>query len=176
MWTGFSWLGIVEGCVERPSRLGVSSWDMARDRHPAVKWVPGVKRQGPEAHHSPPTTAEAKKTCTCASTAPHVFTAQRVARHGAALPSAEPQLPRRQTLDLKIVWKRGGTTVTDQNQIQEQMKRRLNSRDACYHSICLLIYSTLWPESASELYRPSDRRLSVKLVPTLAARCATWSA
>jgi hypothetical protein len=29
---------------------------------------------------------------------------------------------------------------------------------------------TPWPESASELYRPSDRRLSVKLVPTFADR------
>jgi hypothetical protein len=27
-----------------------------------------------------------------------------------------------------------------------------------------------WPESASELYRPSDRRLSANLVPTLADR------
>jgi hypothetical protein len=29
---------------------------------------------------------------------------------------------------------------------------------------------TPWPESASELYRPSDRRLSAKLVPTFANR------
>jgi hypothetical protein len=29
---------------------------------------------------------------------------------------------------------------------------------------------TLWPESASELYRPSDRRLSAKLVPTFSDR------
>jgi hypothetical protein len=29
---------------------------------------------------------------------------------------------------------------------------------------------TPWPESASELYRPSDRSLSVKLVPTFADR------
>jgi hypothetical protein len=29
---------------------------------------------------------------------------------------------------------------------------------------------TLWPESASELCRPSDRRLSAKLVPTFADR------
>jgi hypothetical protein len=29
---------------------------------------------------------------------------------------------------------------------------------------------TPWPESASELYRPRDHRLSVKLVPTLADR------
>jgi hypothetical protein len=29
---------------------------------------------------------------------------------------------------------------------------------------------TLWPESASELYRPSDHRLSAKLVSTFADR------
>jgi hypothetical protein len=29
---------------------------------------------------------------------------------------------------------------------------------------------TPWPESASELYRPSDRRLLAKLVPTFADR------
>jgi hypothetical protein len=29
---------------------------------------------------------------------------------------------------------------------------------------------TPWPKSASELYRPSDRRLSAKLVPTSADR------
>jgi hypothetical protein len=31
-----------------------------------------------------------------------------------------------------------------------------------------LSYKTPWPESASELYRSSDRRFSVKLVPTFA--------
>jgi hypothetical protein len=36
---------------------------------------------------------------------------------------------------------------------------------------------TPWLESASELYRPSDRRLSAKLVPTLADRgCRVVSA
>jgi hypothetical protein len=35
---------------------------------------------------------------------------------------------------------------------------------------------TPWPESASELYRPSDRRLSAKLVATLRIEGATWSA
>jgi hypothetical protein len=29
---------------------------------------------------------------------------------------------------------------------------------------------TSWPETASELYRPGDRRLSAKLVPTFADR------
>jgi hypothetical protein len=36
---------------------------------------------------------------------------------------------------------------------------------------------TPWPQSASELYRPIDRRLSAKLVPTfLGIEGATWSA
>jgi hypothetical protein len=34
----------------------------------------------------------------------------------------------------------------------------------------MLNKQTPWPESASELYRPSDRRLSAKLVPTFADR------
>jgi hypothetical protein len=36
--------------------------------------------------------------------------------------------------------------------------------------IKLYIYKTLWLEFASELYRPSDRRLSAKLVPTFVDR------
>jgi hypothetical protein len=36
---------------------------------------------------------------------------------------------------------------------------------------------TWWPESARELYRPSDRRLSAKLVPTSAVEeCRVFSA
>jgi hypothetical protein len=34
----------------------------------------------------------------------------------------------------------------------------------------VLLHLTPWPESASELYRPRDRRLSAKLVPTFADR------
>jgi hypothetical protein len=33
---------------------------------------------------------------------------------------------------------------------------------------------TPWPESASELNGPRDRRLSVKLVPNLRVEGATW--
>jgi hypothetical protein len=33
-----------------------------------------------------------------------------------------------------------------------------------------MAYSTPWPESASELYRPSDRRLTAKLAPTFVDR------
>jgi hypothetical protein len=35
---------------------------------------------------------------------------------------------------------------------------------------------TPWSESANELYRPSDRRLSAKLLPTFADKGAAWSA
>jgi hypothetical protein len=35
-----------------------------------------------------------------------------------------------------------GTTVTNQNLIQEEIKRRLNSRNACYHSVQNLILSS----------------------------------
>jgi hypothetical protein len=39
-----------------------------------------------------------------------------------------------------------------------------------YISESLIASKTPWPESASELYRPSGHRLSAKLVPTLADR------
>jgi hypothetical protein len=34
-----------------------------------------------------------------------------------------------------------GTTVTNQNSIQEEIKRRLNSGNACYHSVLKLLSS-----------------------------------
>jgi hypothetical protein len=36
-----------------------------------------------------------------------------------------------------------GTTVTNQNLIQEEIKRRLNSGNACYHSVQNLLPSQL---------------------------------
>jgi hypothetical protein len=36
-----------------------------------------------------------------------------------------------------------GTTITNQNLIQEEIKRRLNSGNACYHSIDKLLSSHL---------------------------------
>jgi hypothetical protein len=36
-----------------------------------------------------------------------------------------------------------GTTVTDQNLIQEEIKSRLNSGNACYHSVQKLVPSRL---------------------------------
>jgi hypothetical protein len=37
-----------------------------------------------------------------------------------------------------------------------------------FHRCIILIKKYQWPESASELYRPSDRRLSAKWLPTFA--------
>jgi hypothetical protein len=42
---------------------------------PPIQWVPGVKRPGREADHSPPTSVQVKKTWTCTSTPPYVFMA-----------------------------------------------------------------------------------------------------
>jgi hypothetical protein len=36
-----------------------------------------------------------------------------------------------------------GTTVTNQNLIQEKIKRRLNSNNVCYHSVQKLLSSRL---------------------------------
>jgi hypothetical protein len=47
----------------------------------------------------------------------------------------------------------------------------LAQRQLFLFEVHILITKTQWPQSASELYRPSDRRLSAKLVPTFA-----WSA
>jgi hypothetical protein len=47
-----------------------------------------------------------------------------------------------------------GTTVTNQNSIQEQIKSRLKSRNACYHSVQdLLSYSFLFKNTEIKIYR-----------------------
>jgi hypothetical protein len=40
-----------------------------------------------------------------------------------------------------------GTTVTNKNSIQEEIKRRLNSGNACYHSVKNLLPSRLLPRN-----------------------------
>jgi hypothetical protein len=40
-----------------------------------------------------------------------------------------------------------GTTVTNQNFIQEEIKRRLNSGNVCYHSVQNLLSSHLLPKN-----------------------------
>jgi hypothetical protein len=46
-----------------------------------------------------------------------------------------------------------GTTVTNQNLIQEQIKRRLNSGNACYHSVQNLLSSRLLSRNVVRIYK-----------------------
>jgi hypothetical protein len=46
-----------------------------------------------------------------------------------------------------------GTTVTNQNLIQEEIKRRLNSGNACYHSVQSLLASTACYRDSFTLWR-----------------------
>jgi hypothetical protein len=66
-----------------------------------------------------------------------------------------------------------GTLVFDFHKVKV-----VNSYRKCYllYVFILKAKKTPWPESTSELYRPSDHWLSAKSVPTFADRGATWSA
>jgi hypothetical protein len=44
-------------------------------------------------------------------------------------------------------FKHFGTTVTNQNLIQEELKRKLNSGNACYHSVQKCLSSRLLSEN-----------------------------
>jgi hypothetical protein len=61
------------------------------------------------------------------------------------------------------------TTITDQNYIHEEIKSRLNSENACYHSVQSLLSSRLL-----------SRNLKVKIyktiiLPVVLCGCETWS-
>jgi hypothetical protein len=55
--------------------FSISSRPALGSTQPPIKWVPGIKRQGREADHSPPTSAEVKKLWIYTSTSPYVFMA-----------------------------------------------------------------------------------------------------
>jgi hypothetical protein len=62
-----------------------------------------------------------------------------------------------------------GTTVTNQNLIQEEIKRRLNSGNACYHSVQNLLSSRLLSKNVKvRIYK------TVILLVVLYG-CETWS-
>jgi hypothetical protein len=57
-----------------------------------------------------------------------------------------------------------GTTVTNQNVIQEEIKRRLNSGNACYHSVQKLLSSRLL-----------CKNVKISILPVVLYECETWS-
>jgi hypothetical protein len=62
-----------------------------------------------------------------------------------------------------------GITATNQNVIQEEIKRRLNSGNACYHSVENLLSSRLLFESINvRLYK-------TMILPVVLYGCETWS-
>jgi hypothetical protein len=63
-----------------------------------------------------------------------------------------------------------GATYYRQCDRHRRTKQRLTLTLVIRHLFPVSSKKTPWPESASELYRPSDHRLSAKLVPTFANR------
>jgi hypothetical protein len=61
------------------------------------------------------------------------------------------------------------TTVTNQNLIQEEIKRRLNSGNACYHSVQNLLSSRLLSKNMKVIIYKTI------ILPVVLYRCETWS-
>jgi ribosomal protein S2 len=57
-----------------------------------------------------------------------------------------------------------GTTITNQNLIQEEIKRRLNSGNACYHSVQNLLSSRLLPKNIKLIGEPWFPGLLLKIL------------
>jgi hypothetical protein len=62
-----------------------------------------------------------------------------------------------------------GATVTNQNLIQEEIKRRLNSGDACCHSVQNLLSSHLLSKNLK------IRIYKTIILPMVLYGCETWS-
>jgi hypothetical protein len=62
-----------------------------------------------------------------------------------------------------------GTTVTNQNFIQEEIKRRLNSGNACYYSAQNLLSSRLLSKNLK------IRIYKTIILPVVLYGCETWS-
>jgi hypothetical protein len=62
-----------------------------------------------------------------------------------------------------------GTTLTDQNCIHEEIKNRLNSGNACYHSVQSLLSSRLLSRNVKvKIYKTI-------ILPVVMYECETWS-
>jgi hypothetical protein len=62
-----------------------------------------------------------------------------------------------------------GTTVTIQSMIKEEIKRRFNSGNACYHSILNLSSISLQSKNVK------IRIIKTIILPVFVFRCKTWS-
>jgi hypothetical protein len=62
-----------------------------------------------------------------------------------------------------------GTTVTNKNLIQEEIRRRLNSGNACYHSVQNLLSSRLLAKNVKV------RIYKTIILPVVLYGCETWS-
>jgi hypothetical protein len=62
-----------------------------------------------------------------------------------------------------------GTTITDQKLIEEEIKRRLNSGNACYHSVQNLLSSRLLPKNIK------IRIYKTIIMPVVLYGCEIWS-
>jgi hypothetical protein len=61
------------------------------------------------------------------------------------------------------------TTLTDQNCMQEEIKSRLNSGNACYHSVQSLLSSRLLSRNVK------DKIYKTIILPVVLHGCETWS-
>jgi len=61
-----------------------------------------------------------------------------------------------------------GTALTKQNSIAEEIKSRLRSGNACYHSVQNLLSSTLLSKNLKKIYRTI-------ILPVVLYGCETWS-
>jgi hypothetical protein len=62
-----------------------------------------------------------------------------------------------------------GMTVTNQNLIQEEIKRKLNSGNACYHSVQNLLSSCLLLKNIKKI-----RTYKTIILPVVLYGCETW--
>jgi hypothetical protein len=62
-----------------------------------------------------------------------------------------------------------GTTITNENLIQEEIKRRLNFGNACYHSVQNLLSSRLLSKNVKV------RIYKTVILPVVLYGCETWS-
>ena len=62
-----------------------------------------------------------------------------------------------------------GTTLTNQNSIQEEIKSRLQSGNACYHSVQNLLSSSLVSKNLK------IKKYRIIILPVVLYGCETWS-